>query len=228
MNTGRGRPIAPKGIPVAELQKELVYRLNERIAKEGGTARRFAEKHGLSYTMFYSVLNNARWVAHSDKETVIKPLARVLGVPPVTVLIYAGALDHMDFALEETLEDRLQASYSMMVADPQVSAFVPPIEVFKRWDIETKTSFVMMYQIIAGRAMLDMATVELPTKNTKTPASRKVAKRAVKVVSPSKKVAVKKAVVARKAPARKAKVKRGNVAAEISNFLSSSKNKKRK
>lgn len=228
MNKGRGRPIAAKGASVAELQKELVYRLNERIAKEGGTAKHFADKHRISYTMLGSVLNNARWVAHSDKETVIKPLARVLNVPTITVLIYAGALDHMDFALEETLEDRLQASYSMMVADPQVSAFVPPIEVFKRWDIETKTSFVMMYQIIAGRVMLDMATVELPAKTTKTSASRKVAKRAVKVAPPTKKIAAKKGVVARKVPARKAQAKRGNVAAEISNFLSSSKIKKRK
>ena len=227
MNKGRGRPVAPKGASVAELQKELVYRLKERIAREGGTARHFAEKHKLSYSMFYSVLNNERWVAHSDKETVIKPLARVLGVPPITVLIYAGALDHMDFALEETIGDRLQASYAMMVSDPQVSAFVPPAEVFKKWDIETKVSFVMMYQIIAGRALLDMATVELPAKDDKKTVSRKAVKKVAKALPASKKVAIKKSAVAPKTPVRKVNIKRGNVAAEISSFLSSSKTKKR-
>jgi len=157
-----GRPIINAGVDIAVVQRELVYRINEQIAREGLNARQFADAHDLQYSMLVSVLNNTRWVARGDKEAVIKPLARVLNVPPVTILIYAGALDFMDFALEETLEDRLDKSYKVMASDPAVNAFLPPESIFRNWDKATKTAFVMLYQVASNKVLLDMTTIEVP------------------------------------------------------------------
>lgn len=66
---------------IALLQAPLIEMISLKLSKEKLSVRTFAENHGLSYSMLNSVLHSTRWVAYSDKKTVVEPLAKLLGIP---------------------------------------------------------------------------------------------------------------------------------------------------
>ena len=153
----RGRPPIKNKKPIAQLQAPLVNMLRSKIIEEGLSLTDFAKKHQIAYSVLTGVLNNIRWAPHSDKENVIKPLARVLSIPPAMVLYYGGQLEHTDFEIEESIEDRIGFLYRQMSQDHSVAAFIPPISEFKKWDTHTQLSFGLLYQLFFNERLLRMA-----------------------------------------------------------------------
>jgi hypothetical protein len=135
--------------------------IQRKLIDEGCSLSAFAERHNVSYSMLTSVMNSTRWVAHSDKDTVVRPLARILGVPVVTIYIKAGLLNHQDFALTETLETRLSEAYDAMAGDQTLMAVLPANkETFMQWPTEARSAIALLYQTFTRKELLDMVTIE--------------------------------------------------------------------
>lgn len=155
------QPRSAKTKRIATLQLPLVEMIQRKLIDERCSLSAFAERHNVSYSMLTSVMNSTRWVAHSDKDTVVRPLARILGVPVVTIYIKAGLLDHQDFALTETLETRLSEAYDAMAGDQTLMAVLPPNkETFMQWPTEARSAIALLYQTFTRKELLDMVTIE--------------------------------------------------------------------
>jgi hypothetical protein len=150
-----------KSQSIASLQLPLVEMIQRKLIEEGGSLSTFADRHQVSHSMLNSVVNSTRWVAHSDKDTVVRPLARLLGVPVVTIYIKAGLLTHQDFVLEETLETRLSEAYDAMAGDQTLMAVLPASkEAFMQWPTEARCALALLYQTFTRKELLDMAAIE--------------------------------------------------------------------
>lgn len=159
------QPRSSKTERIATLQLPLVELIQRKLIAERCSLSAFAERHHVSYSMLTSVMNSTRWVAHSDKDTVVRPLARILGVPVVTIYIKAGLLSHQDFALTETLETRLSEAYDTMAGDLTLMAVLPPNkETFMQWPTEARSAITLLYQTFTRKELLDMVTIEQTTK----------------------------------------------------------------
>ncbi len=155
------QPRSVKSKSIASLQLPLVDMIQRKLIEERCSLSTFADRHQVSYSMLNSVVNSTRWVAHSDKDTVVRPLARLLGVPVVTIYIKAGLLTHQDFALEETLETRLSEAYDAMAGDQTLMAVLPASkEAFMQWPTEARSALALLYQTFTRKELLDMAAVE--------------------------------------------------------------------
>lgn len=143
------------------MQLPLVEMIQRKLIDERCSLSAFADRHNVSYSMLTSVMNSTRWVAHSDKDTVVRPLARILGVPVVTIYIKAGLLNHQDFALTETLETRLSEAYDAMAGDQTLMAVLPANkETFMQWPTEARSAIALLYQTFTRKELLDMVTIE--------------------------------------------------------------------
>ncbi len=155
------QPRSVKSKSIASLQLPLVDMIQRKLIEERCSLSTFADRHQVSYSMLNSVVNSTRWVAHSDKDTVVRPLARLLGVPVVTIYIKAGLLTHQDFALEETLETRLSEAYDAMAGDQTLTAVLPASkEAFMQWPTEARSALALLYQTFTRKELLDMAAIE--------------------------------------------------------------------
>lgn len=155
------QPRSVKSKSIASLQLPLVDMIQRKLIEEKCSLSTFADRHQVSYSMLNSVVNSTRWVAHSDKDTVVRPLARLLGVPVVTIYIKAGLLTHQDFALEETMETRLSEAYDAMAGDQTLMAVLPASkEAFMQWPTEARSALALLYQTFTRKELLDMASIE--------------------------------------------------------------------
>jgi len=155
------KPMLEKTRRIAALQRPLVEMIQRKLIEEGGSLGAFADRHGVSYSMLNSVINSTRWVAHSDKNSVVRPLARILGVPVVTIYIKAGLLNHHDFALAETLETRFAETYDAIAGDQTLTAVLPASkEAFMQWPTEARLAIALLYQTFTHKELLDMVTIE--------------------------------------------------------------------
>jgi hypothetical protein len=154
------QPKSAQSKHIALLQLPLVKMIKRKLLEERCTLITLAERYQISYSMLNSVVNSTRWVAHSDKDTVVRPLAKLLGVPVVTIYIKAGLLTHQDFVLEETLETRLSEAYDVMSGDQTMMAMLPASkEAFMRWPVESRSALALLYQTFARKELLDMARI---------------------------------------------------------------------
>jgi len=160
MHNGSRR--SPEAKKTAILQAPLIEMISLKLAKDNVSVRTFAENHGLSYSMLNSVMNSTRWVAHSDKKTVVEPLARLLGIPVVSVYIKSGLLTHQDFILEETLEKRLEDGYEAMMKDQTLLALLPSKEEFDKLPITAQSAIVLLWQTYSKQELLDMVVIDKP------------------------------------------------------------------
>ena len=190
MHNGSRR--SPEAKKTAILQAPLIEMISLKLAKDNVSVRTFAENHGLSYSMLNSVMNSTRWVAHSDKQTVVEPLARLLGIPVVSVYIKSGLLTHQDFILEETLEKRLEDGYEAMMKDQTLLALLPSKEEFDKLPITAQSAIVLLWQTYSKQELLDMVVIDKPIIVESTSVAPKL--------EPQKIAAAKKAVAKKKKP----------------------------
>lgn len=183
MHSGSRR--SPEAKKIAILQAPLIEMISLKLAKEKVSIRTFAENHGLSYSMLNSVLHSTRWVAYSDKKTVVEPLAKLLGIPVVSVYIKSGLLTHQDFILEETLEKRLEDGYEAMLKDQTLLALLPSKEEFDKLPITAQSAIVLLWQTYSKQELLDMVVIDKPVilekkqAGTVKPMKKKVATKQV-------------------------------------------------
>lgn len=196
MHSGSRR--SPEAKKIAILQAPLIEMISLKLTREKVSIRTFAENHGLSYSMLNSVLHSTRWVAYSDKKTVVEPLAKLLGIPVVSVYIKSGLLTHQDFILQETLEKRLEDGYEAMLMDQTLLALLPSKEEFNKLPISAQSAIVLLWQTYSKQELLDMVVIDKPVI---------VEKRQTSSNKPQKKIANSKKIAAKpkKATLRKPK-----------------------
>ena len=163
--------------PVKLAQGNLVAKLQSKLDQEGLTMVEFANRHKIPYPILTGVISGTRSVAHADKVKVIKPIARVLGIPVAMVYVYAGLFDANDLEVEDSLPKRINMAYEVMSKDDACAPFILNREQFNKLNLTAKTSFVMLYQFAANNRLLEMLSAELKPARKTTVAKKKTSRK---------------------------------------------------
>lgn len=163
--------------PIKLAQGNLVAKLQSKLDHEGLTMVEFANRHKIPYPILTGVMSGTRSVAHADKDKVIKPIARVLGIPVAMVYVYAGLFDADDFEVEDSLQKRINMAYEVMAKDDACAPFVLSRDQFNKLNITAKTSFVMLYQFASNNRVLDMIGAEAKPTRKLTTAKKKTSRK---------------------------------------------------
>jgi transcriptional regulator with XRE-family HTH domain len=142
-----------------DLQRDLIaliddFRAENHINNKKMSLKEFSEHSQISIEIITAITNGHRSVANSNRETIEK-LASVLEIPVLQVFILSGLIKNEDVVYTGNIEETLDFVYKQMSDDVNMATKLPQKTVWDSWPQSAKISFVMMYEAITNKIVLN-------------------------------------------------------------------------
>lgn len=141
------------------IQAPLIERISQRMLENGLNQGALAKRLGITPSYITSMFNGFRWVPKSDRR-VIDAIAEYMDVPVIQVFVWAGFFGPADMVVENNLTERLAVAFKVISSDPLVRHITPPLSEWNTWDNKTKLRFVLLYEIMSSKVLMDHAAIE--------------------------------------------------------------------
>lgn len=117
-----------------------------RAVIEGGplTAREMATRMQISPSYFKSLLNGSRPWAGLPAEA-LREVAKVIGCPPMRVMVAAGRVSLSDF-FGEPNDEILESRFDEMTRHARLAAYAPSQSTWARLSRDARQCFVLLYE----------------------------------------------------------------------------------
>jgi len=151
---------------VLRRQAPLLQAIAERMEEHGHTGADLAAALGVSPSFVTAIQGGYRWVPKT-KESSIRAIAKYLGVGKLQVCIWAGEFDAFDMVVSDDLPATMKNVYELMFKEPLIRHIVPSKAEFFAWPKSAQLRYVMLFEVIHNRRLLQHATVPVKKSATK-------------------------------------------------------------
>ena len=143
---------------VLRRQAPLLQAIAEKMAEHEHTGADLAQALGVSPSFVTAIQGGYRWVPKT-KESSIKAIAKYLGVGKLQVYIWAGEFDAFDMVVSDNLPETMKNVYTLMFKEPLIQHIVPSKAEFFAWPQSAQLRYVMLFEMIHNKRLLQHATV---------------------------------------------------------------------
>jgi hypothetical protein len=143
---------------VIDRQAPLLQAIADKMDERGHTGAHLAEALGMSASFVTAIQGGYRWVAKTN-ESSIKAIAKYLGVGTLQVYIWSGLFAAEDMVVSDDLPETMKNIYELMFKEPLIRHIVPSKSEFFAWPQSAQLRYVMLFEMIHNKRLLEHATV---------------------------------------------------------------------